>query len=49
MSQRQRTYTPTIPDAAFDQLIDRLKKHYGITKDSELITRVVIELGRKVK
>lgn len=47
MSNRQRTYTPTIPDHAFDQLIERLKKKYGIEKHSELITRIVVELGKK--
>ena len=49
MSQRQRYYTSTIPDLAFNQLIERLMDSYGIEKHSELITRLVVEAGKKVK
>ena len=47
MSNRQRNYTPTIEDSWFDLHLEVLKKHYGIEKHSELITRVVIDAARE--
>jgi hypothetical protein len=49
MSKRQRPFTPTIADSTFDKLIKKLADHWGIEKQSQIITLAVIEAAKKVK